>query len=71
MQSLVGRVGIVTGASSGIGAVTAKALSAAGMKVMLAARRGDALAGGEGYLHAVPIAWKGGATFPVRAYVMR
>jgi kynurenine formamidase len=22
-----------------------------------------------GYLHAVPIAWKGGATFPVRAYV--
>jgi len=23
-----------------------------------------------GYLHAVPIAWKGGATFPVRAYVM-
>jgi arylformamidase len=24
-----------------------------------------------GYLHAVPVAWKGGATFPVRAYVMR
>lgn len=24
----------------------------------------------EGYLHAVPIAWKGGATFPVRAYVV-
>jgi kynurenine formamidase len=23
-----------------------------------------------GYLHAVPIAWRGGATFPVRAYVM-
>lgn len=23
-----------------------------------------------GFLHAVPIAWKGGATFPVRAYVM-
>ena len=23
-----------------------------------------------GYLHAVPIAWKGGASFPVRAYVM-
>ncbi len=23
-----------------------------------------------GRLHAVPIAWKGGATFPVRAYVM-
>jgi len=26
--------------------------------------------GGGGRLHAVPIAWKGGATFPVRAYVM-
>jgi kynurenine formamidase len=25
---------------------------------------------GKGRLHAVPIAWKGGATFPVRAYVM-
>lgn len=24
----------------------------------------------DGYLHAVPIAWCGGATFPVRAYVM-
>jgi len=24
----------------------------------------------KGHLHAVPIAWKGGATFPVRAYVM-
>ena len=23
-----------------------------------------------GFLHAVPIAWRGGATFPVRAYVM-
>ena len=22
-----------------------------------------------GHLHAVPIAWRGGATFPVRAYV--
>lgn len=26
--------------------------------------------GGGGRLHAVPIAWKGGASFPVRAYVM-
>ena len=24
---------------------------------------------GGGHLHAVPIAWRGGATFPVRAYV--
>lgn len=29
-----------------------------------------ALAGIQGRLHAVPIAWKGGATFPVRAYVV-
>jgi arylformamidase len=28
-----------------------------------------ALPSAGGYLHAVPIAWKGGATFPVRAYV--
>ncbi len=29
------------------------------------------LVGGGGHLHAVPIAWRGGATFPVRAYVVR
>jgi kynurenine formamidase len=29
-----------------------------------------ALTSGEGRLHAVPIAWRGGATFPVRAYVV-
>ena len=29
-----------------------------------------ALRGGGGRLHAVPIAWRGGATFPVRAYVV-
>jgi kynurenine formamidase len=23
-----------------------------------------------GFLHAAPLAWKGGGTFPVRAYVM-
>ncbi len=27
------------------------------------------LAPAAGHLHAVPIAWRGGATFPVRAYV--
>lgn len=29
-----------------------------------------AVPAGSGRLHAVPIAWKGGATFPVRAYVL-
>jgi len=29
-----------------------------------------AIASGEGRLHAVPIAWVGGATFPVRAYLV-
>jgi kynurenine formamidase len=31
----------------------------------------EALADQQGRLHAVPIAWRGGATFPVRAYVVR
>jgi kynurenine formamidase len=30
----------------------------------------EALLRTQGRLHAVPIAWKGGATFPVRAYVV-
>ncbi|MGH7894654.1 MAG: SDR family oxidoreductase [Candidatus Binatia bacterium] len=40
---LAGRVGVVTGASSGIGAVTAKALATAGMRVLLGARRAERL----------------------------
>ncbi len=42
---LADRVGVVTGASAGIGAATARALARAGMTVLLAARRAEALAG--------------------------
>ena len=40
---LAGRLGVVTGASGGIGAATAEAMAAAGAHVVLAARDGDAL----------------------------
>ena len=41
MSSLEGRVALVTGASSGIGAATARLLAAAGAKVAMASRRGS------------------------------
>ncbi len=42
-RELAGRVVVVTGASSGIGAATAVACGRAGMKVVLAARRAGRL----------------------------
>jgi kynurenine formamidase len=45
-------------------------LLGAGVPVLEHLTHLDALDHVEGFLHAVPIAWVGGATFPVRAYVV-
>ncbi len=43
MTNLKDKVAIITGASSGIGWAVAQDLDAAGMKLVLSARRGDRL----------------------------
>jgi NAD(P)-dependent dehydrogenase (short-subunit alcohol dehydrogenase family) len=53
--SLEGRTALVTGASRGIGAAIAVALDAAGARVALAARGGDALAAVAGHLGGEPV----------------
>jgi NAD(P)-dependent dehydrogenase (short-subunit alcohol dehydrogenase family) len=52
-KPLAGRTALVTGASRGIGAATAKALAAAGAHVILVARKVKALEGVEDEIHAL------------------
>ena len=52
MQTLTGKVALVTGASKGIGAATAEALAAAGAHVVLVARDAAALEAVEDRIHA-------------------
>jgi NAD(P)-dependent dehydrogenase (short-subunit alcohol dehydrogenase family) len=63
---LAGRLAVVTGASRGIGAATARALAGAGAHVVLAARDHDALAGVASSIRAA-----GGKATPVPADVSK
>src|SRR5213082_2122795 len=54
--SLVGRTAVVTGASRGIGAATARALDRAGARVALVARSGDELERVAAGMHNDPVA---------------
>ena len=49
--NLSGKVCVITGASSGLGRESARALAAAGAHVVLAARNHDALAEADGWIH--------------------
>jgi NAD(P)-dependent dehydrogenase (short-subunit alcohol dehydrogenase family) len=63
---LEGRLALVTGASGGIGAATAEAVAAAGARVVLAARSGEALEAVAGRIRDA-----GGDATPVRTDVSR
>lgn len=52
MGTLAGRVGVVTGASAGVGAAVARILAGEGMRVVLAARRAERLAEVVAAIHA-------------------